>query len=336
MWSGDVAIGNKNWDFSYQSAPNHIYHDSYHDKWMAVAGVAMTAHTNNMNGKDARIQIYLRYRAVPQSALLAQSNTLEIKSVLYPNFRPIALSGGDVDPYPNGADSIPACTSECDHDEQCAEGLVCFQRNPGDTREIPGCRGTPYQDYDYCHNPKPWIPPSNGEYFFFRIADVDTILSKVDRDPTWWNNKRFCIYHQNINYVGTVVLWRSWASGDLKGSGHGRYDESKGLGYNGIFRPGDKITFVSTVESDCSTAETQALADIVKTSVRNSQAKDVRECDKYGCIAHYPLQGDARDASGNGFHGTTSAELEYVWAGYRALLLFSVNLDLIMCSTLPS
>merc|ERR1712173_228104 len=48
----------------------------------------------------------------------------------------ITLSGGN----DNSATNLQACTGECDNDEQCAAGLLCFQRDNGET--IPGCTGT--------------------------------------------------------------------------------------------------------------------------------------------------------------------------------------------------
>lgn len=56
---------------------------------------------------------------------------------------------GDNDPE---ATNLQACTGECDSDRQCAQGLVCFQRDDGET--IPGClnNGEP-GDLDYCFDP---------------------------------------------------------------------------------------------------------------------------------------------------------------------------------------
>ena len=48
--------------------------------------------------------------------------------------------------------ALQACTGECDADDQCAKGLVCFQRENGET--IPGCTGSGSGDtWDYCYDP---------------------------------------------------------------------------------------------------------------------------------------------------------------------------------------
>lgn len=60
-----------------------------------------------------------------------------------------------------GNNGIPAenfplqkCQGDCDDDSECAGSLECFQRNPGDSRKIPGCKGTPLTgDTDYCYDP---------------------------------------------------------------------------------------------------------------------------------------------------------------------------------------
>ncbi len=43
------------------------------------------------------------------------------------------------------------CEGDCDYDADCSEGLVCFQREDGET--IPGCTGGSKYDIeakDYC------------------------------------------------------------------------------------------------------------------------------------------------------------------------------------------
>lgn len=40
------------------------------------------------------------------------------------------------------------CEGDCDHDSDCADELVCFQRDGLAT--VPGCRGTGEYDNDYC------------------------------------------------------------------------------------------------------------------------------------------------------------------------------------------
>ena len=61
----------------------------------------------------------------------------------------IPLSGGNN----NGAKNLNACVGECDNDEQCAEGLKCFQRPSGSYMKIPGCSGKGWGGWDYCYKP---------------------------------------------------------------------------------------------------------------------------------------------------------------------------------------
>jgi len=44
--------------------------------------------------------------------------------------------------------TLGLCQGDCDHDSDCADGLVCFQRDAGDP--IPGCDGTPNSRSDFC------------------------------------------------------------------------------------------------------------------------------------------------------------------------------------------
>ena len=43
-----------------------------------------------------------------------------------------------------------ACHGDCDSDDDCAAGLICFQRDGSEA--VPGCTD-PADDYDYCYNP---------------------------------------------------------------------------------------------------------------------------------------------------------------------------------------
>ncbi len=63
------------------------------------------------------------------------------------------------DPYLNsiGRDPIPVCQGDCYNDSDCADGLVCFQREGFEP--VPGCRmGTGgMKDYNYCIYPEPTL-----------------------------------------------------------------------------------------------------------------------------------------------------------------------------------
>ena len=61
--------------------------------------------------------------------------------------KPLTDYGGDppFEKFP-----LQLCEGDCDNDDHCAEGLMCFQRNANDT--VPGCIGgdTDIQKTDYC------------------------------------------------------------------------------------------------------------------------------------------------------------------------------------------
>ena len=74
------------------------------------------------------------------------------------------LSGGN----DNAAKNLTACTGECDSDAQCAEGLLCFQRDNGE--KIPGCTGPGSAKYwDYCFDPS-----KSSDYTKLGGSDNDT------------------------------------------------------------------------------------------------------------------------------------------------------------------
>eukprot|EP00980_Cylindrotheca_fusiformis_P016491 scaffold4914_cov108-Cylindrotheca_fusiformis.AAC.3 len=43
---------------------------------------------------------------------------------------------------------LPACSADCDDDEDCQAGLICFERSGNQT--VPGCVGPGDEGYDYC------------------------------------------------------------------------------------------------------------------------------------------------------------------------------------------
>ena len=57
---------------------------------------------------------------------------------------------------PSSVFPLGRCQGDCDDDSECAAGLVCFDRNSGDS--VPGCGGTPEGDKDYCVR-KEDVPP---------------------------------------------------------------------------------------------------------------------------------------------------------------------------------
>ena len=45
---------------------------------------------------------------------------------------------------------LSECAGDCDEDDDCDPGLMCFQRDSGDERSIPGCSGIDLSSTDYC------------------------------------------------------------------------------------------------------------------------------------------------------------------------------------------
>jgi hypothetical protein len=56
-----------------------------------------------------------------------------------------------------------ACHGDCDTNEDCNNGLKCFQRERGDSTQVPGCAVGGAGDIpgaDYCYDPKGPVPPT--------------------------------------------------------------------------------------------------------------------------------------------------------------------------------
>ena len=57
---------------------------------------------------------------------------------------------------------LARCEGDCDHNNDCAKGLVCQQRSKGE--KVPGCSGKSSVPHgaDFCiHAPKPTMPKLN-------------------------------------------------------------------------------------------------------------------------------------------------------------------------------
>ena len=59
--------------------------------------------------------------------------------------------------------NLKACTNECDTDQQCAPGLLCFQRDG--FGHVWGCTGKGKRAWDYCYDP--WY---TTEQFYIKIT----------------------------------------------------------------------------------------------------------------------------------------------------------------------
>jgi len=61
----------------------------------------------------------------------------------------------DIGKDPTGP--LGLCEGDCDNDNDCSSGLICFQRSAG--QSIPGCSGVPKSNSDFCIQK----PSSNGD-----------------------------------------------------------------------------------------------------------------------------------------------------------------------------
>lgn len=61
---------------------------------------------------------------------------------------------------PSGVFPLGECQGDCDTDEDCADGLLCFLR--GDETPTPGCTEDTdnTRNADFCYNPNPTAPPT--------------------------------------------------------------------------------------------------------------------------------------------------------------------------------
>ena len=71
------------------------------------------------------------------------------------------------------------CEGECDTDQDCREGLICFQRRG--LTPVPGCSGVGLGEYDYCVPPAPGLlidfgadPPASKLPFGLCEGECDT------------------------------------------------------------------------------------------------------------------------------------------------------------------
>ena len=65
----------------------------------------------------------------------------------------LADVAGDLDDA-DGLLLLGRCEADCDDDDECASGLVCYQRDADEP--VPGCNGTPRSGWDYCIRPSDW------------------------------------------------------------------------------------------------------------------------------------------------------------------------------------
>ena len=71
----------------------------------------------------------------------------------YPSSEPTCYGGqnnGWLEYVGDGICPLKECAGDCDEDSDCSIGLTCFQRAQNDPNEVPGCKGDPVGEIDYC------------------------------------------------------------------------------------------------------------------------------------------------------------------------------------------
>ena len=74
------------------------------------------------------------------------------------------------DQNPSSVYPLGECEADCDNDDECGPGLICFQRDPLDP--VPGCLGVDRSQNDYCirdPNTEPALKPTSAP-----VADAAT------------------------------------------------------------------------------------------------------------------------------------------------------------------
>merc|ERR1740124_1690389 len=70
-----------------------------------------------------------------------------------PTSKPSCYGGkgdGNLENIGDGICPLNECTGDCDEDSDCKSGLNCFQRSGNDIKIVPGCKGEPEKEIDYC------------------------------------------------------------------------------------------------------------------------------------------------------------------------------------------
>ena len=75
-----------------------------------------------------------------------------------PTPQPLPLVSYGSDP-PSAVMPLKECEGDCDQDSDCASGLICLQRDPGEA--VPGCTGRLNDPHDYCVRVTPTSAPKS-------------------------------------------------------------------------------------------------------------------------------------------------------------------------------
>jgi hypothetical protein len=104
-----------------------------------------------------------------------QNPTLTMRPTITPlPPKPLSFLGSDppADIFP-----LQICEGDCDNDEQCGEGLICFQRDENMT--VPGCIGDDPTKTDYCI-----LDPHGEGYTFPPTGTPTTAEPSISAEPT--------------------------------------------------------------------------------------------------------------------------------------------------------
>mmetsp|Transcript_66284 Transcript_66284/g.158154 ORF Transcript_66284/g.158154 Transcript_66284/m.158154 type:complete len:654 (+) Transcript_66284:102-2063(+) len=87
---------------------------------------------------------------------------------------------------PNGGENMAQCQGDCDGDEDCAGGLMCKQRDNGES--VPGCSGgLSWPQMDYCYDPQceddeEGLPPLDSSFGHRGSTDMPKCSGDCDED----------------------------------------------------------------------------------------------------------------------------------------------------------
>ena len=104
---------------------------------------------------------------------------------------PVVAEGAD----PGG--NIAKCHADCDTDSQCADGLYCFQREPGQNADDtpPGCEaaaGKIPNEWDICYDPR-----DNFDFWLVnRGADISWLLCR---------EREYVLHALNVAFCAKVI-----------------------------------------------------------------------------------------------------------------------------------
>lgn len=120
--------------------------------------------------------------ALENHTALAQTSSLRNLNSKKKNMNNIFF----VDDNPN--QKLSNCEGDCDSDDDCKDDLVCFHRNKGENKEVPGCDGGGKDGSrtDYCVDPdEPGVSSIEAQQKSARVGDGSPgpAIQITDNDP---------------------------------------------------------------------------------------------------------------------------------------------------------